>query len=169
MAYSLWTNKQSIIFWDTVIFFFLRNSFYFVLIHLGVVLQSVTGMWEGERRKGTIWAKVQVENVSTCVVREADINDFGVLLSSARSYPSSPLLSQSTACKTISVPLSFPYFYGFAQACCCGGVLTPPNTGQQIKGFKWLIFSLCWTGFEPLYAKKQKVTQRGFKHKTLGV
>lgn len=39
-------------------------------------------MAEGERRKGTMWAIVQVESVSTCVVREADINDFGVLLSS---------------------------------------------------------------------------------------
>lgn len=27
-----------------------------------------------------MWARVQVENVSTCVAREADINDFGVLL-----------------------------------------------------------------------------------------
>lgn len=35
-----------------------------------------------EKRKGTMWEIVQVENVSTCVAGEADINDFGVLLSS---------------------------------------------------------------------------------------
>lgn len=29
-----------------------------------------------------MWVIVQVKNVSTCVVEEADINDFGVLLSS---------------------------------------------------------------------------------------
>lgn len=29
-----------------------------------------------------MWVIVQVENVSTCVAEEADINDFGVLLSS---------------------------------------------------------------------------------------
>lgn len=29
-----------------------------------------------------MWVIVQVENVSTCVAEEADVNDFGVLLSS---------------------------------------------------------------------------------------
>lgn len=37
--------------------------------------------WE-RRGKGTMWAIVQVENVPTCEVEEADINDLGVLLSS---------------------------------------------------------------------------------------
>lgn len=39
------------------------------------------GGWES-RGTGTMWVIVQVENVSTCVVQAADMNDFGVLLSS---------------------------------------------------------------------------------------
>lgn len=37
---------------------------------------------KGRRGKGTMWVIVQVENVSTCGAEEADMNDFGVLLSS---------------------------------------------------------------------------------------
>lgn len=33
------------------------------------------------RGTGTMWVIVQVENASTCVAEEADLNDFGVLLS----------------------------------------------------------------------------------------
>lgn len=60
----------------------------------------------GEKSKGTMWAIVQVEIVTTCVVGEAELNDFGCCC--PRSYPSSSSLTKPTVCKISSGPLSFP-------------------------------------------------------------
>lgn len=46
------------------------------------------------RGTGTMWVIVQVENVSTCVVEEADMNDFGVLLSSENDSQGLSIISR---------------------------------------------------------------------------
>lgn len=71
-----------------------------------------------------MWVIVQVENVSTCVAEEADINDSGGVViirgTTARSYPSSSPLSRPTLVKPA---LS-----------CCGGRLLH-TAGTDTNGF----------------------------------
>lgn len=67
------------------------------------------------RGTGTMWVIVQVENVSTCVVEEADMNDFGVLLyhlrTTARGYSSSPGSVGPLFLQITFVQLFFTFFY----------------------------------------------------------
>lgn len=67
------------------------------------------------RGTGTMWVIVQVENVSTCVVEEADMNDFGVLLSSENDSQGLSIifrLSWPTFFLQITfVQLFFTFFY----------------------------------------------------------
>lgn len=69
----------------------------------------------GLESRGTcaMWVIVQVENVSTCVVEEADMNDFGVLLSSENDSQGLFIISR----------LSWPTFF-FKSLLCSSSLLS---------------------------------------------
>lgn len=87
----------------------------------------------GRMGKGTMWETVQVESASTCVEREADMNDFGLLLSFVKSSKTlSIIFNVLPERKMVSVLLLLLYCLRFV------AVFTSRNTGDQTNDFKQL-------------------------------
>lgn len=91
-----------------------------------------------EKRKCAMWATVQVENVSTCVAREADINDLGVVLLSERHRKELSIIFSVQPCPLYvqgAASLRFLFFY------CVDQVLFPLDSSHSTKHWpknKWL-------------------------------